>query len=788
MPIDVPLSVLVVDDSPTAAAQIGEELARGGYAPAVEVVATADGMAQALMQHRWDLVCTEYHLEQFSGFRALLTLRRARQDAPVIMVSGSLDEDKAIAALTMGISDYVPKSNLERLVPVVERAIRQVEDRRTRRAAEEALRQSEERYRELIENANDVIFSVDMAGNFTSLNRAGEQISGYDRDELTHMNMAQVLTPESLCRAQSMIQQKLRDNQPTIYELELIARDGHSVPIELSSRLIFQHGTPVGVQGIARDITERKRAAAALEESEARYRALFENASDIVYTHDLAGNFTSVNAATERIVGYTREEVLNMNIAGVVAPDHVDRARDMIGRKLAEGSATTYELESVTKGGQRVLLEVNSQLIYAQGVPIGVQGIARDITERHRVEEELRSREQKQAAIADLGQAALARTDLPAVFDNAVRCVTRTLGVDYCTVTELLPERDVLQSCAGFGWKSGLMGHAGVPTGAGSQAGFALLCGVPVLSADLEAENRFAVPKVLHEHGALSGMSVIIHGSGKPFGALSAFSCKRDAFSQTDVHFLQSVANVLAAAIARKRLEDERSRHVSELATRVLQAQEEERKRIARELHDETAQSLSMLLTNLDLLEPHIPLDNEPLRSGFTRVGALAKRTLDETRALSHDLRPTILDDAGLVAALQWIAVEHERAYGNFVRIDAETRHAERLPSEVEVALFRIAQEALTNSGKYARAKRVNVTLTFPGSTARLVVKDNGEGFDPDRISGPTRKGRLGLYGMRERAALLGGTVSVHSAPGKGTEVRVELPFAQNGDLPEGPL
>jgi signal transduction histidine kinase len=82
----------------------------------------------------------------------------------------------------------------------------------------------------------------------------------------------------------------------------------------------------------------------------------------------------------------------------------------------------------------------------------------------------------------------------------------------------------------------------------------------------------------------------------------------------------------------------------------------------------------------------------------------------------------------------------------------------------------------------------VNVTLSFPGSTARLVVKDNGDGFDPNKISGPTRKGRLGLYGMRERAALLGGTVSVHSSPGKGTEVRVELPFSHDGDHSEGRL
>ncbi|HEX6509777.1 MAG TPA: PAS domain S-box protein, partial [Chloroflexota bacterium] len=562
----------------------------------------------------------------------------------------------------------------------------------------------------------------------------------------------------------------------TIYELEMVARDGQVAPVELSTRLIFHDGVPVGVQGIARDITERKRAAAALRESEERYRGLFENASDIVYTHDLEGNFTSVNAATEQITGYTRDEVLRMNIADVVAPEYLERARYMIEHKLAESVATTYELESVTRWGDRVLLEVNSQLIYADGRPIGVQGIARDITERHRAQQELRSREQKQAAIAELGQQALERTDLDAVFDDAVRCVAQTLEVNYCTVTEVLPSGTLLAR-AGIGWKHGLMGQATVAGGAGSQAGYALLCSEPVVVGDFESETRFAVPQVLRDHHARSGMSVIVHGAEGPFGVLSIFSVERRGFSQIDVHFLQSVANVLAAAIERKRLENERARHSTELATRVLQAQEEERKRIARELHDETAQSLSMLLTNLDLLEPHIPRDNVALTSGFERIGRLAKRTLDETRALSHDLRPTILDDAGLVAALQWIAVEHERAFGSFVRIDAEPRDATRLPPEVEVALFRIAQEALTNCGKYARARRVRVSLSFPKGMARLVVKDNGEGFNPEGVSGPTRNGRLGLYGMRERAALLGGTVTVSSAPGKGTEVRVELPL-----------
>ncbi|MGI8825125.1 MAG: sensor histidine kinase [Chloroflexota bacterium] len=208
----------------------------------------------------------------------------------------------------------------------------------------------------------------------------------------------------------------------------------------------------------------------------------------------------------------------------------------------------------------------------------------------------------------------------------------------------------------------------------------------------------------------------------------------------------------------------------------MLQAQEEERKRIARELHDETAQSLSMLLTHLDLLESHIPTDNTHLQSGFERIAALARRTLDGARALSHDLRPTILDDAGLIAALQWLAAEYQETYGLPVRVDGRPVLPE-LSSEVEVALFRIAQEALINSCKHAIANQACLGLSVRRGAIRLVVEDDGRGFDPGSVPAPTREGRLGLYGMHERAALLGGRLSIAAAPGGGTRVEVVLPL-----------
>ncbi|HCF99283.1 MAG TPA: hypothetical protein DEV93_01915 [Chloroflexi bacterium] len=237
------------------------------------------------------------------------------------------------------------------------------------------------------------------------------------------------------------------------------------------------------------------------------------------------------------------------------------------------------------------------------------------------------------------------------------------------------------------------------------------------------------------------------------------------------------MANVLAAAIERKRLEDERAHHTQELATRVLQAQEEERKRIARELHDDTAQSLSMLLTNLDLLEPSIEAGDATLFAGFRRVASLARRTLDAVRSISHDLRPTILDDAGLEAALEWVAAEYERESHGAAFVDTRVADDIELTAEIEVALFRIAQEALTNSGKHAGATTVWIRLRFEERIAVLTIEDNGRGFDPTSVPRPTRDGRLGMYGMRERATLFGGTLTVTTSPGKGTVVRATLPL-----------
>jgi diguanylate cyclase (GGDEF)-like protein/PAS domain S-box-containing protein len=392
--------------------------------------------------------------------------------------------------------------------------------------ANDAIRQSEARYRQLFENANDIIYVHDLQGNYISINHAAERIFGYSREEAMALNMRSIIAPEHVKRVQRELQRKIAgDAGQTVYEVNCIRKDGRRATLEVNSSIILQNGEPIAVQGIARDITERKateealrkseqnlaaaqrithlgsweleirdvndaernivtwsdevyrifgykprsprkitskfvysavhredrrrvsaafykaaierkflnieawivlpdksekfvsvqaetvydektqqpikmvgtvqditerhNAEQALKLSEARFRDLFENANDLIYTHDLHGNFTSLNRAGEVITGYSRDEALRMNISEVVAPEFLDMARTMTSRKLAGDLPSTYELEIIAKGGHRVVLEINTRLIVSDGMPVGVQGIGRDISERRQAEQSL---------------------------------------------------------------------------------------------------------------------------------------------------------------------------------------------------------------------------------------------------------------------------------------------------------------------------------------------------------------------------------------------------------------
>jgi two-component system sensor histidine kinase UhpB len=212
-------------------------------------------------------------------------------------------------------------------------------------------------------------------------------------------------------------------------------------------------------------------------------------------------------------------------------------------------------------------------------------------------------------------------------------------------------------------------------------------------------------------------------------------------------------------------------------ARHILHAQEEERKRIARELHDETSQALTSLLISLALLEESV---TDPLgRDRINDTRTLAHQTLRAVRNMSLDLRPSALDDLGLLPALRWYVKEYQQKCG----IEAELAVSglkERLSPEIETALYRIIQESLTNTAKHAHARHVWVTLTEDGLLLRATIRDDGQGFDAVNMLRRHWQDRgLGLAGMQERVALIDGAVEIESEPGAGALITVTIPLRQ---------
>jgi signal transduction histidine kinase len=222
-------------------------------------------------------------------------------------------------------------------------------------------------------------------------------------------------------------------------------------------------------------------------------------------------------------------------------------------------------------------------------------------------------------------------------------------------------------------------------------------------------------------------------------------------------------------------LDEARAYHgqIQEMSSRILTAHEEERKRIARELHDDTAQAITSILVRLRLLE-HSAEREEVLRN-VEELRELTSGALDSVRRMAMDLRPASLDDLGLAPALQSYAEKFSQSTPVAVSLEVEGI-GRRLPRDVELVLYRVFQEALTNVSRHASAKTALVQLARRRNEVTLVIQDDGEGFDQDELS-PTHGTGLGLFGMRERLTLVRGVVEVESKKGKGTKIVARVPL-----------
>jgi signal transduction histidine kinase len=365
-------------------------------------------------------------------------------------------------------------------------------------------------------------------------------------------------------------------------------------------------------------------------------------------------------------------------------------------------------------------------------------------------------------SLNEVGNALATETDLDRLLDLVARRLRELLRARLVTV--VLPAGgDRLRFAAVAGDRGeDLLGQT--VSRSGSKSGRVL-----ERARSERADSVLDDPDIDHEAtrliGARSGLWVPLVARGRSIGVLAAHDKLGEdvRFSDTDLRLAETFASRAAVAV------DLSGRIARDALRRVVEAQEVERRRLARELHDETGQALTSILLGLKGLEER--LEGEEALEAAHELRELVVSTLQDVRRLAVELRPTALDDFGLVAALERLA----ESFGKQTGIDVDFEAAlpdERLPEELETALYRIVQECLTNVVKHAQATRVSVLLTSRDGIAKAVVEDDGRGFGSETL----RDGGFGLIGMRERLALLGGRLEIESNE-TGTTIAAEVPL-----------
>ncbi len=494
-----------------------------------------------------------------------------------------------------------------------------------------------------------------------------------------------------------------------------------------------------------------------LREGAERLKAILDTAVEAIITIDERGRIESANPATERLFGFSAAEMIGQNVNMLMPSPDRERHGSYLANYLRTGEAKIIGI------GREVMCKRRDGSLFPADLSVSeVQladrriftGILRDVTERTRAAQALEIRTRLQQAVSDLSQHALAGRALDRLMNDAVVLVAQILGIEFCKVLELTPAGDELALRAGVGWREGLVGAARVGAGRESQGGFTLIADGPVIVEDLANEERFHGPALLIEHGVVSGVSVVIRGRSRSFGVLGAHTTQRRVFSADDVHFIQSVADVLAAAIERRQLEEE-----------LLAATSREQRRIGQDLHDGLCQHLAGIEFRTEALTRDLAAD-PALQEEAAKIGALIRDGTRQARMLSRGLAPVEVEANGLISALTELAASGSHLY----RIGCDFRCEEPvLLTEHMTAthLYHIAQEAISNAVRHGHAKSIAIELRQRGREAELTITSDGEPLPAE----PFRSEGMGLRIMQYRAEMIGATLRIGSTGEGGTVV-----------------
>lgn len=725
-------TILIVDDDERVRGLFADFLRDRGY-DVREAMAGLQGLEMA-RKFPPDLVLLDVRLPDVSGMEVCKRIKEDPKlaDVFVALCSGEATEtDDKVGGLEVGADEYLVKPfGLQELLARVHTLLRL-------RDTTAALRASEEHYRRLIDILPDAICLISPQGRLISVNSQAVAMLGYSSPgELLNKSVLDLIPASERLKADiSILKNRIIRNM----EYTMLKKNGEPLEVELSATVTLdKEGQTAGLVCVARDITKRKQAEKILRDSEERFRQLADNIREVFWMTDVAKNqMIYVSPAYEDIWGRSVDELYLHPYEWINAIHEEDRERVMESALSKQISGKYDEVYRVVRpdGSVRWIQDRAFPIEDESGRVYRVVGVAEDITERKQVWDALRENEARKSAIMRVA------LDAIITIDHLGRIIELNAAAESIFThsrTKLVGENiiEIIPPSLRPWFQDGLTNHFSGEKGPAVGSRIEL----PVMRAD---ESRFYAEFTITR----------VKLKGEP----------------TFTVYIRDITQ-------RKRAEEE----LRSLPQRIIKAQEVERSRVARELHDGVNQIIASVKMRIRNAHESLPPFQAATKEILRRCENLMIKALEENRRIAHNLHPADLNNLGFSAACMSFCKDFESRTNTEVQCRIKLPSRKRLPPGIELTLFRIVQEALNNIEKYAHAKTAKLNIGLRNNSIRLRIQDDGRGFNPKKVKQDKKeKGHgLGLTNMKERALSLGGSCDILSTPKKGTMIDVQIPYA----------
>ena len=714
-----------------------------------------------------------YRLTYGRILKSIITL----QAGTAVIGSGNLDfavpqkENDEIGDLSRAFNRMT--TNLKSLTASKTDLEREVTDRKR---AEEDLRRQREWLRVTLSSIGDAVIASDAEGRITFLNSVAVTLTGWQLEETLDQPIRDVfrITNEKTHRpAEDLVARVMSEKRmiELANDTALVTKDGREIPIEDSAAPILDSaGNLIGAVLVFHDVSAKRRAQAALRESEERFRAVFESSSDCILVWDRQYNYLYANQAAIDHVGTTRDKVIGKNIRDGLGhlPDFMHLWMGRVDRAFATGES--FRVEDAVSVGDRLIHSESqvSPIQDAEGRVFAVGVVYRDITERKRAEEALRNALERAIWLArfpDENPNPVVRVsaDGSVLYSNPASVETHGWG---CEVGK--PLQGLLLPLFGQSMQEGKEATQDIDLGE-------RLYSVSITPFPKEGYANVYGRDITERKRAEDALRLRTLELQQLTETLEQQVQKRTAeLEAVNVELRNQIEECARVEGALKKSESD-LRHLS---IELLNTQEKERKMIAGEIHDSIGSSLSAIKFKVESALTEVVDKSSETTTVLKSVIPIVQGAIEEARRIQMNLRPSMLDDLGILATISWFCRQFESTYSK-IRISQSIEIEEHeVPGSLRTVIFRVLQEGLNNIAKHSMANMVLLSLRKTDQAIELVIQDNGQGFNLSRVRSPGGATLgLGLESMRERTELSGGSFKIEPIEGKGTTIGVSWPL-----------